>query len=124
MSNNTDPMKLQLIVTGRSISPDEAMNLRSFLTVGGFFATEFIHPNGEIGHFDSTVKEVTWQIVRQELTVLANTFKQLELGISLMTGPPGAYNRVLKSYLVKNGVVKEDTCPHIGHGPPKRYKKI
>lgn len=117
-------MKLQLIVTGRSISPDEAMNLRSFLTVGGFFATEFIHPNGEIGHFDSTVKEVTWQIVRQELTVLANTFKQLELGISLMTGPPGAYNRVLKSYLVKNGVVKEDTCPHIGHGPPKRYKKI
>jgi len=120
--NNQTTQYPQLIITGRGVSKENAEKMRSVLKEGNYFAYDFIHPNGDIGYFDAAVKAIDEVSLRKELEDFAFLFNKSEIAVTLMSGPPKTQNRILKSFLVQNGKVKEDSYAHSGHPAPKRYQ--
>ncbi len=114
----------QIIITGKSVSVDEAKNIRDFCLKNGIFAVNWCHPDGNIGFLDASLKPIDQSILKQDLLVLLKIFPYLQLGVTLMSGIPGKYNLPVAQFITLNNKVTSVTMPpHFGHPPPRRYKE-
>lgn len=112
----------QIIVTGLNVTSNKASEIRAFCTLQNVFSVNWCHPDGVIGYIDSSEKPIDSVELKKDLESLVRQFPDLELGISLMSGPPKSYNFPICQFLVSGGKVKKQDFPHIGHKAPKRYK--
>ena len=115
----------QVIVTGISVSLDKANKIREFCAVHGIFAVDWCHLDGTIGYIDASSKPLNTALLKQDLTKIAKEFPFLQLGVTLMSGPPGVYNAPRAQFsVVEARVIKEPTTPHLGHPAPQRIKPV
>lgn len=80
-------------------------------------------PEGAIGHLDGFLRKITYEQLLEELGTLANTFPFLDdMGVAVMSGPPGSPVLLVLSLRLQNRKVKRVPDAHFGHPPPKRLK--
>jgi len=115
--------KNQIIVSGDSLGLEQATEVRAWCQRNEFFATDWCHPDGTIGYIDIANREVDNKGMREQLQKIALEFVILELGVSVMSGPPGHYNVPLFGFKVSKGRVTNCVMPHSGHKAPRRWKK-
>src|SRR5438270_4107646 len=83
--------KAQVIITGKPLTPEQAQEVTSFtenLSVDGWCGSD-----GTIGHIDSVKPEISYEKLYGDLMELAQRFWFLELGVSVMSGPPGTFTQ-------------------------------
>jgi hypothetical protein len=109
-----------VIVTGKPLSPEQAASVASFADTMSF--SGWCSPEGTIGHLDGFSRKSTYEQLLEELRVLANTFPFLDMGVTVMSGPPGSPVLPVLSLRLQNGRAKRVPDAHFGHPPPKRLK--
>lgn len=112
--------KAQLLITGKPILASQAVELISFSADLCF--RNWCSADGAIGHIDSIMPRSSYSQLTGDLKKLAERFKFLDLGVSVMSGPPGTFTMPLVSFLLKNGEMMKTNDVHFGHPPPKRMK--
>jgi hypothetical protein len=110
----------QVIVTGKPLSPEQAVSVVSFADTMSF--NGWCSPEGTIGHLDGFLKKITYGQLLEELEALANAFPFLDMGVTVMSGPPGSPVLPVLSLKLQNRNVKRVSGAHFGHPPPKRLK--
>ncbi len=125
-NNTNQPQEKQVIVTGNPVSGDLAEEIRTFLSLGisggGYFALDWCHPDGTIGYLDNSLIPVSPEVLREHLQKIGERFPQLNLGVTLMTGPKGGYNSPVISFYLSGGKVIKKLNAHIEHPAPRRMK--
>ena len=111
----------QVIVTGTSLTHKQAEAIINFSKT--ISLSSWCSSDGLIGHIDSIKPNTTYEQLYADLMLLAQMFKFLELGISIMSGPPGSYTHPLVSFRIYQGKLKQSLNPHAGHPAPKRLRK-
>lgn len=110
----------QIIVTGKPLTPSQATSVIFFANTMSFGS--WCSPEGVIGHLDGLLREITYEQLLQELKMLATIFPFLDMGVTVMSGPPGNPVLPVLSLKVQNQEVKKVADAHFGHPPPKRLK--
>ena len=136
MTTNTPPstskLKLhpeaQVIITGKRLSTEQVKllinsNGEEELLTSCLISSWFDARDGYIGHIDSVFPGVTYEELQEVLKDLAKKYSFLDLGISIMSGPPGTFTKPLISFSIFKNTLKQTYLPHINHFPPKRIKK-
>lgn len=114
--------KAQVIITGKTLLPDQVQTIRS-LTVGDFCVANWLNDDGMVGHLDSVEPGTTFEKFKEDWSRLAEC-KFLDLGITLMNGPPGTPVVPVVSYSLKKGVLSRQEHVHYLHPAPRRaFKK-
>lgn len=108
----------QLIITGKSITFDQAHEVVLFCQ--NLSIKNWCSKNGTIGYIDSIQPNTTYKQFYEDLTLLSQNFVFLDLGITIMTGPPKTYTEPQFSFSIKNMVLKREFNPHMNHSAPKR----
>jgi hypothetical protein len=124
--NNTTPQyKGQVLVTGVYVSVEMASAVREWCIANPdkIFAVDWVHPDGTIGYLDNMIKPMTLAQIKTGLQELAAVHPSLDVGVSIMSGAVGSYNKPVIGYKIKNGKVTVDNMPHSRHKPPKRWNK-
>jgi hypothetical protein len=118
-SANIHP-RAQIIITGTKI--DES-NLPLFREALGtkFPIMNWVGADGSIGHIDSIQPGVSLEALQTELERIA-MLKFLDIGITVMSGPPGNLVSPVVSFLIKNGSCAAKPNVHMAHPPPRRIK--
>lgn len=114
--------KAQVIITGKSLTPEQAQEVIQFSK--GMSVDSWCGVDGSIGHIDSLKPNTTYDKLYSDLLELTNKFYFLDLGISVMSGPPGTFTMPVVSFQLKECSLKRNGTPHYGHPAPKRLKKI
>jgi len=107
-----------VIVTGKPISRQQAASVIVFAESMSFQG--WCSPEGTIGHLDGFLQNTTYYQLLAELQSLANMFPVLDMGVTVMSGPPGSHVFPVLSLRIQNQKVKITTDVHSGHPPPKR----
>jgi hypothetical protein len=110
----------QVIITGSPITSEQAK--RVIQASNGMCFDSWCGDDGSIGYLDSIKLGTSYQQIWSHLCELSN-FTFLNLGVSVMNGPPKTPTYPVASFLVKDGIVKKTTDVHYGHPPPKRITK-
>lgn len=124
MSKTSKTLKLhpqaQVIITGKPLQPEEVAKLNDFIK-DSFCVKNWFNPEGSIGHLDSIEPGTTMEKFRNDWNYLRDCLF-LDLGITLMNGPPGSFVTPIVSYKLKHGVLQEGLDVHFLHPPPRRFK--
>jgi hypothetical protein len=114
----------QVIITGVSVDSETSNKINLYCSLYGFFCSNWCNVDGEIGHIDASIKPINKKIILSDLTKLLKEFPDLELGITILSGPPGTFTLPVMQFLVKNGSIENNSLPHLNHPAPKRFKQI
>lgn len=112
--------RTQVLITGKPITEEQAESVIAFSKSMG--VQGWCSPDGTLGHLDSIEPGTTMERLMKDLKGLAKVFGFLDMGITIMNGPPGTRTFPMESYRLKNKELKSDPNPHIGHTPPMRLK--
>jgi hypothetical protein len=110
----------QVIITGKPLTPEQACDVIEFSQ--GLSVTSWCGVDGSIGHIDSIRPNTTFEKLYGDLEELGRKFSFLELGVSVMSGPPGSFTIPVASFQIKQSLLKRKEDVHFGHPPPKRMK--
>lgn len=113
---NRKQKEFQLIITGLKIK-ENSNKILEFVN-NGIKLKNWIDYDGNIGHLGNTT--LTTIEVKHELKMVSENFKDLELGVSYMSGPNGSYNSIIETFKIKNGKILKIPNPHVGHPPPRK----
>jgi hypothetical protein len=112
--------RAQVIITGTKLASDQAqtvIKLSEALSLRNWCAED-----GSIGHLDSIEPNTSFESFIGDLKTLAQV-PYLNMGVSVMNGPPGTFVTPIASFLIKNGEMTKTENVHVGHPPPRRLKK-
>ena len=111
----------QVIITGKRVPLNVAPRLAMYtetMPVRGW-----CNPIGDIGFIDSVEPGTTYQSLCDSFHALCTEFMDLDLGITVMNGPPGHYNQPVASFSLKGTKFQVNKFPHIDHPPPRRLTR-
>lgn len=112
--------RAQLIITGKPVKSEQIDMLRE--CVGNqFCVTNWFSSDGTIGHIDSMQPQVEFEKFYWDFDRLT-CLPFLDIGITVMNGPPGVHVSPVASYALKNGTFSKRENVHFGHPPPRRLK--
>ncbi len=112
--------KAQVIITGRLLKPEHVQTLKE--RVGSnFCVTNWFTNDGIVGHIDSIQPGVEFEKFYWDFERLAS-LSFLDIGVTVMSGPPGVHVTPVASYMLKNGTFSKRENVHFGHPPPRRLK--
>lgn len=112
----------QVLITGKPLNPVQAQEVMAFtqdLSLNGWCASD-----GSIGHLDSIKPNTTYEKLWSDLQALSVKFPFLDMGISVMSGPPGSFNLPLVSFHLHKSKLRKDPMAHMTHPPPQRLKRV
>lgn len=113
--------KAQVLITGASLTPDQAK--RVIEASKNFCLQNWCGPDGAIGHIDAIQPNASYDKLYGDLLELSKFFF-LDLGVSVMSGPPKTFTTPVISFSIKDGTLKKGEYVHYGHPPPRRlYNK-
>jgi hypothetical protein len=110
----------QVIITGKPLTPEQVAEVSQVIG-DNFCVSNWIDSDGRIGHLDSLKPGTTIEQFKENWTKLTK-FDYLDLGITLMNGPPGTPVFPVASYCLKNGRLSKQMNVHYLHPPPRRFK--
>lgn len=113
--------RAQVIITGKPLLPAQIETVRK-LTGPGFCVSNWFNNDGAIGHLDSVEPGTTLEKFKEDWSKLVDCLF-LDLGITLMNGPPGTPVIPLVSYSLRHGTLSRQADVHYSHPPPRRFKK-
>lgn len=110
----------QIIITGHPLTPEQAQEVMEFskeLSVSSWCAAD-----GSIGHIDGVRPHTTFDKLYTDLLELSMRFSFLDMGVTVMSGPPGTFTQPVLGFSLKKSSLKRSELPHVGHPAPKRMK--
>lgn len=110
--------KTQAIVTGVTISPEQAKQVRK--ATAPLCLTNWCSEEGVIGHIDNILPGYSSIEIWLHLEFLAREFPFLDIAITLMSNGVGERGYPVITLKLVNGVLSQDDFAHNGHSSPKR----
>lgn len=111
----------QVIITGKTLLPEQVTAIKPLID-SGFCVANWLNDDGCVGHLGSIEPKTTLEKFNGDMEKLRE-YKFLDLGITLMSGPPGTFVMPVVSYSLKNGNLTQNPNAHFSHPPPRRFKK-
>ena len=106
-----------MLVTGSALTPDQAK--RVIEATQSLCLQNWCSVDGAIGHIDAIQPNASYDKLYGDLLELSKFFF-LDMGISVMSGPPKTFTTPVVSFSIKDGVLKKGEFVHYGHPPPRR----
>lgn len=125
MKKEAKPFKIhpqaQVIITGKPLSVDQVDSINKI--VGSkFCVANWLGPDGTVGHIDAIRPGTTFEMFQADWLKLIDCLF-LDLGITVMNGPPGSPVIPVVSYALKHGTMSRQPDVHFSHPPPRRLKQ-
>lgn len=111
----------QVIITGKPLSPEQVETVGSLMALG-FCVKNWLGSDGTVGHIDSVLPGTNFDKFQQDWSKLMSC-QGLDLGITVMSGPPGSPVIPVASYSLKHGNLSRQENVHFSHPPPRRLKQ-